>query len=90
MPSSYSNASSKTKTNQLRIQVFAALPADQFSEAASAAVAEGSADPKVLRQLAAMRGGIGWEGGSAAAMGGGEGEGAAEGGGGAEYPGAAE
>jgi len=62
-------------------QVFAALPSDQFSEAASAAVAEGSADPKVLRQLAAMRGGIGWEGGGAAALTGGAGE---EEGGGAE------
>jgi hypothetical protein len=60
--------------------VFAALPADQYSEAASAAAAEGSADPKLLRQLAAMRGGIGWEGGAAAAAGedGGGAAGAAE------------
>jgi hypothetical protein len=55
--------------------VFAALPADQYSEAASAAVAEGSADAKVLRQLAGMRGGIGWEGGAAGAGAGGGGGG---------------
>ncbi|GBF99960.1 hypothetical protein Rsub_12653, partial [Raphidocelis subcapitata] len=47
------------------LQVFAALPADQFSEAASAAVAAGSAEARLLRRLAEMRGGIGWEGGSA-------------------------
>ena len=75
------------------LPVFAALPAAEFSEAASAAVRGGGADARVLRRISEMRGGIGWEGpgpeaaadasgggGNASGGGGGSGGGAAGGG----------
>jgi hypothetical protein len=44
----------------LTLQLFAALPGEQWGEVAGAAVADGSADGRVLRLLAGLRG-INWQ-----------------------------
>jgi hypothetical protein len=70
----------------LSLQLFAALPAEQWGEVAGAAVADGSGDGRVLRLLAGLRGihwqqqqqqGVAVAGGGRGALGAGEGEGAA-------------
>lgn len=44
----------------ITVQLFTAVAADQFADAANGAVADGSADVKVLKALAGMRG-IEWD-----------------------------